>query len=145
MAKMMAARLVEIGKPLQLVQVEIPEPGPGEVLVKVKAAGICSSDLHYQDGRSRVTRLPLTLGHEIAGEVAALGAGTEGLQPGERVCLFYLVTCGECLACSSGFDNRCPRAEMLGKNRDGGFAEYVTVPAATYTPFQERFPSPKLP
>ncbi len=73
MKTMQAAQLTEPGKPLELVEVPIPTPKPGEVLLKVKAAGICSSDLHYQDGRSKVTKLPITLDHEVAGEVAECG------------------------------------------------------------------------
>ncbi len=140
MKTMQAARLTEVGKPLQLVEAPVPEPGPGEILVRVRAAGICSSDLHYQDGRSAVTALPIILGHEVAGEVAQCGPGVKGLLPGERVSLFYLVTCGECMMCCTGKDNYCREAKMLGKNIDGGFAEYLVIPARNAFPFPDTIP-----
>jgi len=126
---MKAARLVETGKPLELENVPVPHPGKDELLIKVRATGICSSDIHYQEGRSRVTKLPITLGHEISGEVEKCGEDVQGFSPGDRVCLFYLVTCGNCMMCNSSKDNYCSSAKMLGKNLDGGFAEYVVVPA----------------
>lgn len=140
MKTMRAAQLTEPGKPLQLVEVPVPKPKRGEVLLKVKAAGICSSDLHYQDGRSKVTRLPITLGHEVAGEIVECGEAVKGLAVGDRVSLFYLVTCGECMSCCTGNDNYCNEAEMLGKNIDGGFAEYLTIPARNAFPFPNSIP-----
>jgi len=140
MKTMQAAQLTEQGKPLELVELPVPRPGREEVLIKVKATGICSSDLHYQDGRSRVTKMPITLGHEIAGEVAECGEEVSGLNVGDRVCLFYLVTCGKCMACSGGNDNYCSEARMLGKDIDGGFAEYLAVPARNVFPFPESIP-----
>ncbi|MDY6826007.1 MAG: zinc-binding dehydrogenase [Bacillota bacterium] len=128
MKTMQAARLVEIGKPLEIAELGIPQPATGEILVRIRAVGICSSDIHYQDGRSKVARLPITLGHEIAGEVAACGKGATLFKPGDRVCLFYLVTCGKCMMCCTDRDNYCKDAKMLGKNIDGGFAEYLVVP-----------------
>ncbi len=140
MKTMRAAQLTEQGNPLELVTLPVPSPGEEEILVKVKAAGICSSDLHYQEGRSQVTKLPITLGHEIAGEIVECGKQVRGLEPGDRVCIFYLVTCGKCPACSSGNDNYCSEAKMLGKNIDGGFAEYITVPARNAYPFPDSIP-----
>jgi len=140
MKTMRAAQLTEPGKPLQLVEVPVPKPKRGEVLLKVKAAGICSSDLHYQDGRSKVTRLPITLGHEVAGEIVECGEAVKGLAVGDRVSLFYLVTCGECMPCCTGNDNYCSEAGMLGKNIDGGFAEYLTIPARNAFPFPDSIP-----
>ena len=137
---MKAARLTEVQAPLEITKVPIPVPGPDDILVRVRAAGICSSDLHYQDGRSKVTTLPITLGHEIAGEIAGCGPGVKNLKKGDRVSLFYLVTCGECMKCLTGHDNYCEEAKMLGKNVDGGFAEYVTVPARNAFPFPESIP-----
>jgi len=140
MNTMRAAQLTEPGNPLELVKVPVPRPRRHEILVKVKAAGICSSDLHYQDGRSSVTRLPITLGHEVAGEVVECGEDVQGLNPGDRVCLFYLVTCGKCMDCCTGNDNYCSEAEMLGKNIDGGFAEYLVIPARNAFPFPDSIP-----
>ncbi len=140
MKTMQAAQLTEPGKPLELVEVPVPEPGFDEVLIRVKAAGICSSDIHYQDGRSEVTKLPITLGHEVAGEIVECGESVCGLKPGDRVCLFYLLTCGKCMMCSTGNDNYCSEAKMLGKNIDGGFAEYLAVPARNAFLFPESIP-----
>ncbi|MFO8192899.1 MAG: zinc-binding dehydrogenase [Bacillota bacterium] len=140
MKTMHAARLVEIGEPLEIAELGIPQPSTGEILVRVRAAGICSSDIHYQDGRSKVTRLPITLGHEIAGEVAACGEGATLFNPGDRVCLFYLITCGKCMMCCTGRDNYCKEAKMLGKNIDGGFAEYLVVPERNAFTFPDSIP-----
>jgi alcohol dehydrogenase, propanol-preferring len=140
MKTMHAARLIEIGKPLEIAELGIPQPSTGEILVRVRAAGICSSDIHYQDGRSKVTRLPITLGHEIAGEVAACGEGVTLFNPGDRVCLFYLITCGKCMMCCTGRDNYCKEAKMLGKNIDGGFAEYLVVPERNAFTFPDSIP-----
>ena len=97
MSKLMSAvRLTQIGQPLQLQQIPIPEIGPADVLVRVAAAGICHSDVHYRAGLSPAGPLPLTLGHEVAGTVARVGALVPSFQPGDRVCVHYLATCGEC-------------------------------------------------
>lgn len=107
----------------------IPVIGSGDVLVRVRAAGICHSDVHYRAGTSPVGPLPITPGHEVSGEVAALGAGVTSVREGDRVCLHYLATCGECEYCLSGREHFCRRGAMMGKHRDGGFAEYVLMPA----------------
>lgn len=137
---MKAIRLVEIGRPLELQEVPVPLPAAGEALVRVRAAGICHSDAHYRAGTSPVAHLPLTLGHEIAGVVEAIGPGVTGLQPGARVCVHYLATCGECEHCSRGHEQFCPRGAMFGKHRDGGYAEYVAVPARSLVPLPEEIP-----
>jgi propanol-preferring alcohol dehydrogenase len=124
-----AARLVEIGKPLQLQEIERPSPGPGDVLVRIRAAGICHSDVHYRAGTSGVGPLPQTLGHEVAGVVEEVGEAVAGLRPGDRVCLHYLLSCGQCHFCRTGHEQFCPEGKMIGKHVDGGFAEYIAVPA----------------
>lgn len=106
-----------------------PTAGANDVLVRVKAAGICHSDAHYRAGRSPAYPLPLTLGHEVAGVVDAVGAGAVAFQPGERVCLHYLATCGRCACCRGGHEQFCPGAAMIGKHRDGGYAEFILMPA----------------
>jgi len=126
---MKAVRLVEIGKPLEMFEIPAPVPGPGEVLVQIKAAGICHSDVHYRAGKSPVGTLPQTLGHEVAGIVAGVGAGVGTLQPGDRVCLHYLLTCGQCHYCRTDREQFCPHGRMIGKHVDGGYAEYIAVPA----------------
>jgi propanol-preferring alcohol dehydrogenase len=137
---MKAVRLVEIGKPLKMFEIPAPVAGRGEVLVRVKAAGICHSDVHYRAGKSAVGPLPQTLGHEVAGVVAQVGPGVEGLQPGDRVCLHYLLTCGECHYCRSDREQFCPRGHMIGKHTDGGYAEYIAVPARNAVPLPPEVP-----
>jgi propanol-preferring alcohol dehydrogenase len=126
---MKAVRLVEVGQPLEMIEIPLPEIGPKDVLVQVKAAGICHSDAHYQAGISPVEPLPLTLGHEVAGIIAEIGTEVLSRKVGDRVCLHYMVTCGECEYCNGGSEQFCKSGQMLGKNRDGGYAEYISIPA----------------
>src|SRR5947199_8300748 len=104
---MKAVRLIEPGRRLELQEIPVPTPGIKDVLVRVKAAGICHSDAHYRAGRSRVHPLPLTLGHEVAGEVEAIGSAVTHFHRGDRVCLHYLATCGECEYCQQGSEQFC--------------------------------------
>ncbi|MEK7239053.1 MAG: zinc-binding dehydrogenase [Gemmatimonadota bacterium] len=126
---MRSLRLELHAAPLVARDIPTPIPQPGEVLVHVRAAGICHSDAHYRAGRAGSSRLPRTLGHEVAGVVSALGAGTTTHAIGDRVCLHYLVTCGRCAHCVAGREQFCPDGQMLGNHRDGGYAEYIVVPA----------------
>jgi len=137
---MKAVRLVEIGKPLQLQKVAMPAAAPDEVLVRIMAAGICHSDVHYRDGVSPVRPLPVTLGHEIAGVVERVGQQVTCVQAGDRVCLHYLVTCGHCKFCVSGNEQFCTSGEMIGKHRDGGYAEYIAGPARNAVPLPDEIP-----
>lgn len=125
---MKAVRLIAIGEPLALQEVPLPQYGHGEVLVRIKAAGICHSDAHYRAGVGSTGPLPQTLGHEIAGVVEAVGPGVARVKPGDRVCLHYLVTCGQCQHCNRGQEQFCVHGQMLGKDRDGGYAEFIAVP-----------------
>ena len=134
---MKSVRLVEPGQSLELFEVPIPEPGPMDVRVRVRAAGICRSDAHYRAGVSSVSPLPLTLGHEVAGVIDACGAAVSGLEPGDRVCLHYLATCGCCAHCRNGTEQFCASVQMMGKHRDGGYAEWVVMPAASAIPLPE--------
>lgn len=126
---MHALQLVATGRPLESRRVPIPDPGPDEVLLRIAAAGICHSDAHYRRGGPSLGALPQTLGHEVAGTVAALGTGVRGFATGDRVCAHYLVTCGRCSRCRRGLEQFCRGVEMIGKDRDGGFAEYIVLPA----------------
>jgi propanol-preferring alcohol dehydrogenase len=110
-------------------EIPIPRVGPKDVLVRVKAAGVCHSDAHYRAGVSPVDPLPLTLGHEVAGVVEQAGTEVVTLDVGDRVCLHYMVTCGDCTYCSQGSEQFCTSGQMLGKYRDGGYAEYISLPA----------------
>jgi propanol-preferring alcohol dehydrogenase len=125
---MKAIRLHATGQALVTESIATPTPGPQDVLVRVRAAGICHSDAHYRAGVAP-TRLPCTLGHEVAGVVEARGNLVTDLAVGDRVCLNYLVTCGECAYCRAGNEQFCIHGEMIGKHRDGGFAELICVPA----------------
>ncbi len=126
---MRAVQLVAVGGPLEDRDVPRPEPGPGEVVVEVAAAGICHSDVHYRDGLGSVARLPLTLGHEIAGVVAAVGDGVDPSRLGARVGIHDVVSCTRCDGCRRRGEQFCAGYEMAGKDRDGGYAEAVVVPA----------------
>ena len=125
---MKAIRLFAIGSPLEEQEIGVPSVAARDVLIRVRAAGICHSDAHYRAGVSPVKHLPLTLGHEVAGVIERVGAEVRNFKPGDRVCLHYLVTCGECAFCRAGNEQFCPGAEMIGKHRDGGYAEFIAVP-----------------
>lgn len=114
-----------------------PEAGPGEVLVRIGAAGVCHSDLHIIDAPDALGMpIPLTLGHENAGWVEALGPGVTGFDRGEAVAIYGIVGCGTCVACLAGCDNECRRIPPggIGLSRDGGMAEFVVVPARQLIP-----------
>lgn len=134
---MKAVRLVKIGQPLQMQEVPGPPIGQQDVLVRVKAAGICHSDAHYRAGVSPVRSLPLTLGHEVAGVVEETGSQVDNVKPGDRVCLHYMVTCGDCYYCSTGNEQFCTSGAMIGKHRDGGYAEYISIPSRNGFPLPD--------
>ncbi|HXE76424.1 MAG TPA: NAD(P)-dependent alcohol dehydrogenase [Candidatus Xenobia bacterium] len=133
---MQAFRLVAPGT-VELRDVSEPAPGPGEVLLRVGAAGACHSDLHVLDAPDALgLPIPLTLGHEVAGWVEALGPGVSGIDRGEAVAVYGIVGCGRCAGCLVGRDNACRRVAPggIGLTRDGGMAEYVVVPARQVLP-----------
>jgi D-arabinose 1-dehydrogenase-like Zn-dependent alcohol dehydrogenase len=125
---MRAVQLTQIGKALEDKDVPIPQIGPKDVLIRVAAAGICHSDAHYRAGIFRIDNLPVTLGHEIAGRVEEVGNDVTNISPGDRVCVHYLVHCGICEFCLRGLEQFCRSAQMIGKHRDGGYAEFIKVP-----------------
>ena len=137
---MKAVRLTEVGSPLTLQEIPVPEIGEKDVLVRVQAAGICHSDAHYRAGRSPVRPLPMTLGHEVAGVVERIGTGVRNLKQGDRVCLHYNVTCGECSFCSTGNEQFCPRVLMIGHFTNGGYAQYISIPARNALPLPPEIP-----
>ena len=129
-ASMRAMTLPAAGRPLELRQVARPEPGPGQVLVRVHACGVCRTDLHVVDGELSEPKLPLVPGHEVVGRVAAVGAGVETISEGMRVGVPWLGwTCGTCPYCRSGRENLCPSARFTGYQIDGGYADYLVVDA----------------
>ncbi|MEU4312961.1 NAD(P)-dependent alcohol dehydrogenase [Nocardia sp. NPDC024068] len=136
---MRALQLTEPGR-LELREVPTPEPGPGQLLIRVGASGICHSDLHVLHLPFKVREEPLTLGHEIAGTVAALGPHVEGREIGDRGLIYLCWSCGICPECASGNENVCRAAGRTamppcpGLGPDGGMAEYVVVPATSFVP-----------
>ncbi len=137
---MKAIRITGIAEPLELKETGRPEPGRGEVLVAVKAAGICHSDAHYRAGVGSTGELPLTPGHEVAGVIDAVGEGVSSDRVGQRVCLHYLATCGSCDYCRNGIGQFCADARMIGKDIDGGYAEFIVVPDENAIPLPEAIP-----
>ena len=137
---MKAVRLTSPGQPLALHEVPMSSPGPQDVLIRVKAAGICHSDAHYRAGISSVEPLPKTLGHEVAGVVEQSGSAVKTVKPGDRVCLHYLATCGDCEWCRAGNEQFCRSAQMIGKHRDGGFAEFILMPARSVFELPDEIP-----
>ena len=125
---MKAVRMVDVNLPLQMHEIPIPALGEGDILVRIRAAGICHSDAHYRAGKSPVRPLPMTLGHEIAGIVEGAGKRVTTVKVGDRVCLHYLLSCGRCAYCIIGSEQFCTQGSMLGHYSDGGYAEYIAVP-----------------
>ena len=119
---------MEIGKPLEDAEVSLPDIGASEVLVRVAACGICHSDAHYRAGISPIDSLPVTLGHEVAGRVETVGREVHHISPKDRVYVHYLVSCGHCDFCRRGGEQFCVEGQMIGKHRDGGYAEFIKVP-----------------
>jgi len=130
---MRAARIFE-DLSLRVDEAPDPSPGPGEVLVRVHAAGVCGTDLHILDGMIKPDPYPMTVGHEAAGVVEAAGEGA-GVSPGDRVAVYNKLYCGACEQCLTGRHNICDNEPgQLGFNMDGGDAEYVVVPARNLVP-----------
>ena len=114
---------------LDLLDISIPEPGPGQVLVASKAVGICGTDIHVFHDRAE-NRPPVVLGHEFSGEIAAIGRGVTGWKPGDRVVSETTVeSCGTCRYCRMGAYDICPTRRGLGRTGDGAFADYLVMPA----------------
>jgi len=137
---MKAVRLVQVGKPLEQADIPIPEIGSSEVLIRVVAAGICHSDVHYRAGISKIDDLPVTLGHEIAGWLEEVGSDVTNVSAVDRVCVHYLVTCGRCDFCKRGHEQFCRQVQMIGKHRDGGYAEFIKVPGANAYKLPDEIP-----
>jgi propanol-preferring alcohol dehydrogenase len=122
-------RLHHVGQPLVQERCTMPDPGPGQVVLKVRACGVCRTDLHVVDGELPDVRLPIVPGHEIVGEVVARGAGVD-VTDGARLGVPWLgFTCGQCEFCKRGEENLCDRALFTGYQLDGGYAEYVIADA----------------
>ena len=127
----MKAMLLDVqGQPLRLAELPRPEPGPDEILIAVRACGVCRTDLHVLDGDLRDPKLPLILGHEIVGVIVEKGARVKGFALGQRVGVPWLGrTCGHCGYCASGRENLCDGAAFTGYTLDGGYAEFALADA----------------
>ena len=131
--------------PLRLTVREVPEPGPGELLVRVRACGVCRTDLHLAEGDLPPRAPGITPGHEVVGEVAAAGPGTTRFAPGDRVGAAWLAgTDGTCAYCRHGKENLCPASVYTGWDIHGGYAEYLTVADAYAHPLPEGFSDAEL-
>jgi 2-desacetyl-2-hydroxyethyl bacteriochlorophyllide A dehydrogenase len=121
---------IVLNEPLQLEvrEAPMPEPGPGEALVRVRRIGICGTDLHAFEGTQPYFSYPRILGHELSVEIAEIGANTAGLKPGDLCVVNPYLNCGHCIACRNGKPNCCAELKVLGVHVDGGMAEYMTVP-----------------
>jgi propanol-preferring alcohol dehydrogenase len=130
-----AAILHSFNEPLRIEEIPAPTPGPGEVLIRVAACGVCHSDLSLAMGEwdmlRPITKLPLTLGHEVAGTVAGIGEGVAEFKIGDRVGVPWLHwTCGDCEFCLAGHEPLCSKQQVTGCTVDGGFAEYLKAKAS---------------
>ncbi|WP_245575105.1 zinc-dependent alcohol dehydrogenase family protein [Meiothermus rufus] len=136
----MQAILLEAGQPLYLAQRPVPSPGPGQLLLRVQACGVCRTDLHILDGELPPPSRPLVLGHQVVGEVVALGEGVEGWRLGQWAGVPWLGwACGVCRYCRRGQENLCERALFTGYHLDGGFAEYTLAYADFAYPLPEGY------
>lgn len=139
---MKAAVLRDFTHPIAIEDIETPEPGAGDVLIRVRACGVCHSDLHLAEGDwdllKRATKLPLVLGHEVAGTVETTGEGVTELAPGDRVGVPWLHwTCGECEYCREGREVLCGKQAITGVTVDGGYAEFIRAKASHVTRIPE--------
>src|SRR5215813_1439934 len=137
----MRAMLFEkAGQPLRKAELPVPRPEVGQVLIRVRACAVCRTDLHVVDGELTRPKLPLIPGHEIVGEIIAVGADVGERRVGERVGIPWLAaTCGCCGFCLSGRENLCDHAEFVGYTRDGGYAQYAVADADFCFPLPETY------
>jgi L-iditol 2-dehydrogenase len=124
---------------LQMMEVEKPVPGPGEVLIRVASVGICGSELEGFAKQSPRRVPPLIMGHEFSGTVVELGEGAERVSVGQRVTANPLITCGSCVNCRMGRSNACPNRRLLSMHRPGAFAEWVAIPESQLYPIADDF------
>ena len=130
----MKSIVIERPGTLTLAERAIPEPGPAEVRVKVRLAGICGSDSHIYRGHNPFARYPRVIGHEFLGVIDATGSGVDPARLGERVAVDPVISCGQCYPCRQQRPNVCTTLAVLGVHQDGGFSEYAVLPAANAWP-----------
>ncbi len=142
---MRAMILEKPGLPLQFLEKPDPIPGPGQVLVKISACGVCRTDLHVVDGDLPEPKLPIIPGHEIVGTIAGLGEGVDHFKPGERVGIPWLGrTCGCCSYCKSGAENLCDEPGFTGYQIDGGYADMTVADARFCFPISADYPDAEI-
>jgi 2-desacetyl-2-hydroxyethyl bacteriochlorophyllide A dehydrogenase len=131
---------------LEPIERNRPQPGPGEILLKVKACGLCYTDIKIIKGEipPPIVTLPHVLGHEVAGEVVEIGQGVSGIQIGDLGVVYSYVTCRECNRCLTGRENICQNLRRVGFELDGGFSEYLSIPAYNFCPFSRDLPIQKM-
>lgn len=130
----MRAAITDAPHEMRIGTWETPQPGPGEVLISVRAAGICAGDLYIYLGKNPYARYPQVCGHEVAGVVAEVGSGVTGIAPGAQVVVEPFLGCGACYPCRIGKSNCCARLQIIGVHRPGGYAESLTAPATHVHP-----------
>ncbi|HEX4000458.1 MAG TPA: zinc-dependent alcohol dehydrogenase family protein [Pirellulales bacterium] len=137
---MKAMLLEQPRQPLRFADVATPTSSPGKLLIRVRACGVCRTDLHVVDGELTQPKFPLVPGHEVVGIVEAIGDGVQGFSVGARVGVPWLGwTCGQCPYCRAGKENLCDNARFTGYQLDGGYADYVLSDARYCFPIPERF------
>ena len=141
MKAMLLERIAPVAhRPLRLVELPDPDPGPGEIRIRVRACGVCRTDLHVVEGDLPEATLPIIPGHQIVGEVDAIGSGAGAFSPGDRIGVGWLRgTCGECDCCLRGDENLCPDSRYTGYHEHGGYAELAVVPEEFAYPIPEEF------
>lgn len=140
---MKAARFYEVNSPLKIEEVPVPEIKDDEVLVRVKAVGLCGSDIHMVfEGDMRPPFYPIIIGHEPSGVVAKTGANVTGWEEGDRVSIYPIIYCGSCSNCVAGHSEICYNQQILGVHRDGALAEYIAVPARNLIKMPDSVPFP---
>jgi len=133
-------------QPLEPIERNRPQPGPGEVLLKVRACGLCYTDIKIIKGEipPPIVTLPHVLGHEVAGEVVEIGQGVSGIATGDLGVVYSYVTCHDCPKCLTGRENICQNLRRVGFELDGGFSEYLSIPAYNFCPFSKTLQIQKM-
>ncbi len=139
--KMKAARFYEVGKPLRIDKIPVPKLGPGNVLVEIKACGICGSDIHIvYEGVTPTSYTPMTLGHEPSGVIFGIGSEVKDWKIGDRVTINPFITCGKCVNCLSGNSQICLTRRVIGIHVEGGLSEFLRVPVQNLVKLPENIP-----
>jgi propanol-preferring alcohol dehydrogenase len=143
MRAMVLAALGDLSRnpsPLSLTDLPVPDPADDEVLIRVSACGVCHTEIDEIEGRTPPSRLPRVLGHQVVGVIAARGAAVRTLRDGDRAGVAWIRrACGRCAFCLSERENLCAQFEATGRDADGGYAEYMTAPAAFTHPIPDAF------